>query len=127
MEGIENLTVAVSQLNQQASELSNIFNAKSSDEAQLPTVSGALKDTNTCIVSALSSLSQGTSILSHHLSDNLPKIGLLLTSEFTEEDQTTPEIEEKTTQNSNAQHPNSGEENSVADDDASNTAQCKVY
>ena len=100
MEGIENLTVVVSQLNQQASELSNIFNAKSSDEAQLPTVSGALKDTNTCIVSALSSLSQGTSILSHHLSDNLPKIGLLLTSEFTEEDQTTPEIEEKTSQNS---------------------------
>ena len=89
MEGIENLTVAVSQLNQQASELSNIFNAKSSDEAQLPTVSGALKDTNTCIVSALSSLSQGTSILSHHLSDNLPKIGLLLTSEFTEEEETT--------------------------------------
>ena len=127
MEGIENLTVAVSQLNQQASELSNIFNAKSSDEAQLPTVSGALKDTNTCIVSALSSLSQGTSILSHHLSDNLPKIGLLLTSEFTEEDQTTPEIEEKTTQNSNVQQPTSGEENSVADDDSSNTAQCKVY
>ena len=125
MEGIENLTVAVSQLNQQASELSNIFNAKSSDEAQLPTVSGALKDTNTCIVSALSSLSQGTSILSHHLSDNLPKIGLLLTSEFTEED-TTSEIEEKT-QNSNAQQPTSGEENSVADDDTSNTAQCKVY
>ena len=127
MEGIENLTVAVSQLNQQASELSNIFNAKSSDEAQLPTVSGPLKDTNTCIVSALSSLSQGTSILSHHLSDNLPKIGLLLTSEFTEEDQTTPEIEEKTTQNSNVQQPTSGEENSVADDDSSNTAQCKVY
>mgnify|MGYP001214404036 FL=1 len=126
MEGIENLTVAVSQLNQQASELSNIFNAKSSDEAQLPTVSGALKDTNTCIVSALSSLSQGTSILSHHLSDNLPKIGLLLTSEFTEEEETTSEIEEKT-QNSNAQQPTSGEENSVADDDASNTAQCKVY
>ena len=126
MEGIENLTVAVSQLNQQASELSNIFNAKSSDEAQLPTVSGALKDTNTCIVSALSSLSQGTSILSHHLSDNLPKIGLLLTSEFTEEEDTTSEIEEKT-QNSNAQQPTSGEENSVADDDASNTAQCKVY
>ena len=113
MEGIENLTVAVSLLNQQASELSNIFNAKSSDEAQLPTVSGALKDTNTCIVSALSSLSQGTSILSHHLSDNLPKIGLLLTSEFTEEDQTTPEIEEKTTQNSNVQQPTSGEENSI--------------
>ena len=126
MEGIENLTVVVSQLNQQASELSNIFNAKSSDEAQLPTVSGALKDTNTCIVSALSSLSQGTSILSHHLSDNLPKIGLLLTSEFTEEEETTSEIEEKT-QNSNAQQPTSGEENSVADDDASNTAQCKVY
>ena len=126
MEGIENLTVAVSQLNQQASELSNIFNAKSSDEAQLPTVSGALKDTNTCIVSALSSLSQGTSILSHHLSDNLPKIGLLLTSEFTEEEETTSEIEEKT-QNSNAQQPTSGEENSVADDDASNTAQCKIY
>jgi hypothetical protein len=127
LEGIENLTVAVSQLNQQASELSNIFNAKSSDEAQLPTVSGALKDTNTCIVSALSSLSQGTSILSHHLSDNLPKIGLLLTSEFTKEEQTTPEIEEKTTQNSNVQQPTSGEENSVADDDSSNTAQCKVY
>ena len=126
MEGIENLTVAVSQLNQQASELSNIFNAKSSDEAQLPTVSGALKDTNACIVSALSSLSQGTSILSHHLSDNLPKIGLLLTSEFTEEEETTSEIEEKT-QNSNAQQPTSGEENSVADDDTSNTAQCKVY
>ena len=126
MEGIENLTVVVSQLNQQASELSNIFNAKSSDEAQLPTVSGALKDTNTCIVSALSSLSQGTSILSHHLSDNLPKIGLLLTSEFTEEEETTSEIEEKT-QNSNAQQPTSGEENSVADDDASNSAQCKVY
>ena len=126
MEGIENLTVVVSQLNQQASELSNIFNAKSSDEAQLPTVSGALKDTNTCIVSALSSLSQGTSILSHHLSDNLPKIGLLLTSEFTEEEETTSEIEEKT-QNSNAQQPTSGEENSVADDDTSNTAQCKVY
>ena len=125
MEGIENLTVAVSQLNQQASELSNIFNAKSSDEAQLPTVSGALKDTNTCIVSALSSLSQGTSILSHHLSDNLPKIGLLLTSEFTEEE-IESEIEEKT-QNSNAQQPTSGEENSVADDDTSNTAQCKVY
>ena len=49
MEGIENLTVAVSQLNQQASELSNIFNSKSLDEAQLPTVSEALKDTNTCI------------------------------------------------------------------------------
>jgi hypothetical protein len=125
LEGIENLTVAVSQLNQQASELSNIFNAKSSDEAQLPTVSGALKDTNTCIVSALSSLSQGTSILSHHLSDNLPKIGLLLTSEFTEEE-IESEIEEKT-QNSNAQQPTSGEENSVADDDASNTAQCKVF
>ena len=126
MEGIENLTVVVSQLNQQASELSNIFNAKSSDEAQLPTVSGALKDTNACIVSALSSLSQGTSILSHHLSDNLPKIGLLLTSEFTEEEDTTSEIEEKT-QDSNAQQPTSGETTSVADDDASNTAQCKIY
>ena len=113
-------------MNQQASELSNIFNAKSSDEAQLPTVSGALKDTNTCIVSALSSLSQGTSILSHHLSDNLPKIGLLLTSEFTEEEDTTSEIEEKT-QNSNAQQPTSGEKNGVADDDTSNTAQCKIY
>ena len=37
LEELENLTVAVSQLNQHASELSNIFNAKSSDEAQLPT------------------------------------------------------------------------------------------
>ena len=121
LEGIENLTVAISQLNQQAAELSNIFNAKSTDEAQLPTASEALKDTNTCIVSALSSLSQGTSILSHHLSDNLPKIGLLLTSEFTEEE---PEIEEKS-QNSNSQRPISGEDANSPDEDT--TSQCKVF
>ena len=116
------MTVAISQLNQQASELSNIFNAKSTDEAQLPTASEALKDTNTCIVSALSSLSQGTSILSHHLSDNLPKIGLLLTSEFTEEE--LPEIDEKS-QNSNSQQPTSGENANSPDDDT--TSQCKVF
>ena len=116
------MTVAISQLNQQAAELSNIFNAKSTDEAQLPTASEALKDTNTCIVSALSSLSQGTSILSHHLSDNLPKIGLLLTSEFTEEE--LPEIDEKS-QNSNSQQPTSGENANSPDDDT--TSQCKVF
>ena len=74
-------------------------------------------------VSALSSLSQGTSILSHHLSDNLPKIGLLLTSEFTEDSRNSPEIDEKD-QNSISKQPNSGEENSIADEDTSNTAQC---
>ena len=116
------MTVAISQLNQQAAELSNTFNAKSTDEAQLPTASEALKDTNTCIVSALSSLSQGTSILSHHLSDNLPKIGLLLTSEFTEEE--LPEIDEKS-QNSNSQQPTSGENSNSPDDDT--TSQCKVF
>lgn len=85
LEHIENITVSISQLNQQASEWNTIFHSKANDEHQLPTVSEALKDTNTCIISALSSLSQGTSLLSHHLSDNLPKIGRLITSELIEE------------------------------------------
>ena len=62
------------------------YSAKADNEAQLPTVSEALKDTNSCIVSALASLRDGTSILSHHLSDNLPKIGRLLTSEFIQDE-----------------------------------------
>ena len=86
LENIENLTVSISQLNQNAAELSHVYNAKAKDEAKLPTCSEALKDTNTCIMSALSSLSQGTSLLSHHISDNLPKIGILLTSELTVEE-----------------------------------------
>ena len=86
LENIENLTVNISQLNQKASEMSSIYSAKAENEAQLPTVSGALKDTNSCIVSALASLRDGTSILSHQLSDNLPKIGRLLTSEFIQDE-----------------------------------------
>ncbi len=97
LEGVENITVIISQLNQQASEMSAIFHAKATNEAQLPTTSEALRDTNSCIVSALTALSQGTSMLSHHLSDNLPKIGLLLTSEFTPEE-TTLEQETKSEQ-----------------------------
>jgi len=86
LENVENLTVIVSQLNQKSSDICSIYSAKADNEAQLPTVSEALKDTNSCIVSALASLRDGTSILSHHLSDNLPKIGRLLTSEFIQDE-----------------------------------------
>ena len=86
LENVENLTVIVSQLNQKASDICSIYSAKAENEAQLPTVGEALKDTNSCIVSALASLRDGTSILSHHLSDNLPKIGRLLTSEFIQDE-----------------------------------------
>jgi chromosome segregation ATPase len=63
----------------------------------LPTVSEALRNTNMCIISALCSLSQGTSVLSHSLSDNLPKIGLLLTSEFIEVIKEIEEVPEEPT------------------------------
>ena len=93
LENVENLTVIVSQLNQKASDICSIYSAKAENEAQLPTVSEALKDTNSCIMSALASLRDGTSILSHHLSDNLPKIGRLLTSEFIQDEPSSSESE----------------------------------
>ena len=82
METVENLTVSVSQLDQHSSELSQDFGEKARDEAMLPTVSNALKDTNSCIVSAFHSLTSTTTGLNHQLSDYLPRIGLLLTSDF---------------------------------------------
>lgn len=84
----------ISQLSQQSSEISSVYHAKAKDEAQLPTVSEALKNTNSCIVSALSSLAQGTSLLSHHLSDNLPKIGRILTTSDSFKDQDDDEEED---------------------------------
>ena len=45
LEDVEYLTIIVSQLNLQAAELNSVYKAKATDEAQLPTVSEALKDT----------------------------------------------------------------------------------
>ena len=47
-------------------------------------VGEALKNTNSCLESALSSLCQCSSALRRQIYNNLPKIGLLLTSELKE-------------------------------------------
>ena len=46
LESIENLAVGISQLAASASVLSADYQSKSSDEANLPTVSSALRNTN---------------------------------------------------------------------------------
>ena len=46
LEEIENLAVGISQLAGSASNLSSVYQSKASDEAELPTVSSALRNTN---------------------------------------------------------------------------------
>lgn len=96
LEAIENLTVNISQLDVAANELSKIYLSKATDEAKLPTVSDALRNTNQCIVAALASLTLCTSALSQTLSDNLPRIGLLITSKFQEDNDEKSNIKRET-------------------------------
>ena len=49
---VENLAVEFSQLLASASNLSSEYQSKASDEAELPTVSSALRNTNQVIFSA---------------------------------------------------------------------------
>ena len=76
----------VEQLDQTSGELCSLFMTKANDESKLPTVSEALKNTNSCLESALSSLCQCSSTLRRQMYENLPKIGLLLTSELKEDE-----------------------------------------
>ena len=46
IDDIENLAMGISQLTGEASNLSSVYQSKASDEANLPTVSSALRDTN---------------------------------------------------------------------------------
>lgn len=78
VEAIENLTVAVSQLHQETTELYNIYSAKAVDENNLPTVTDQLKNTNQCIVASLSSIANGENSISRLLSDNMPRIITLI-------------------------------------------------
>ena len=87
LEAVENFAVIVEQLDQTSGELCSLFMTKANDESKLPTVSEALKNTNSCLESALSSLCQCSSTLRRQMYENLPKIGLLLTSELKEDDE----------------------------------------
>ena len=53
LEEVENLAVGVSQLLTSASNLSSEYQSKASDEAELPTVSSALRNTNQVIILSL--------------------------------------------------------------------------
>jgi len=79
--------VIVGQLDQSSEELCSLFITKANDESKLPTVGEALKNTNSCLESALSSLCQCSSALRRQIYNNLPKIGLLLTSELKENEE----------------------------------------
>ena len=87
LEAVENFAVIVEQLDLTSGELCSLFMTKANDESKLPTVSEALKNTNSCLESALSSLCQCSSTLRRQMYENLPKIGLLLTSELKEDDE----------------------------------------
>ncbi|TRY62603.1 hypothetical protein TCAL_08211, partial [Tigriopus californicus] len=78
VEAIENLTVAVSQIHQETTELYNIYSAKAVEENGLPTVTDQLKNTNQCIVASLSSIANGENAISRLLSDNMPRIITLI-------------------------------------------------
>ena len=53
LEEIENIAVGVSQLAGAASNLSSVYQSKASDEADLPTVSSALRSTNQVIINLI--------------------------------------------------------------------------
>lgn len=91
LDAVENITVAVSQLHQQAQEFYMTYKSKSDDENNLPTVSNQLQNTNKCIVAALATLVASLNNLSLNLSDNLPRIGALVTAKYE------PSVEEPTT------------------------------
>ena len=101
----------VEQLDQTSGELCSLFMTKANDESKLPTVSEALKNTNSCLESALSSLCQCSSTLRRQMYENLPKIGLLLTSELKEEDEI---IEQPSSSSSRASGTEPHSENNVA-------------
>jgi len=84
LDAVENITVAISQLHQQAQEFYLVYKSKSEDENELPTVSGQLQNTNKCLVAALSTLVSSLNSLSLNLSDNLPRIGALITARYEE-------------------------------------------
>ena len=111
LEAIENFAVIVGQLDQVSQELCSLFLTKSNDESKLPTVSEALKNTNSCLDSALTSLCQCTSMLNRQMYDNLPKIGLLLTSEFTDDPNSDQQISENQDQNNTLD--NAGDKSNV--------------
>ncbi len=71
--GLKNLSVAMSQLVQQASELQQAYESKANDENQLPTVTDQLRNTNRCIVSSLSSMSSAIQCVSRGMSDNMTR------------------------------------------------------
>ena len=50
LEKIEILTVKISELSREASNLSSIYQSKASDESELPTVSSSLRTTNQVIL-----------------------------------------------------------------------------
>ena len=78
IEAVENVTVIVSQLYQELNEFASIYSAKALDENQLPTVTEHLKNTNQCLVSALSGMVSSVNSLSRQLSDSLPRIIILI-------------------------------------------------
>jgi len=69
---IENISVAVCQLCQQARDLLSVYRSKAGHESELPTVSSQLRNTNKCVVNALSCLVGSLESLSVNLSDALP-------------------------------------------------------
>ena len=81
-EQIENLVVSISLLVSTASNMSSVYQSKASDEAELPTVSSALRNTNQCVVAATVSLTSGLEALSRNLTSHLPKIGALVGANF---------------------------------------------
>ncbi len=77
---LENLSVCLSQLSAQAGELARTYANKAADESALPTVTERLRDTNQCIVAALTSVNQAVADLSRLLADNLGRVSVLLQS-----------------------------------------------
>ena len=82
LDSVENITVALSQLHQQGQEFLIVYRTIAADEEELPTVPTQLKNTNQCIVAALSNLVSSLNALSRNLSDNLPRIGGLISAVY---------------------------------------------
>jgi len=78
----ENIVVAVCELGEQARELFGVFKSKSDHESELPTVSSQLRNTNKCIVNALTSLASSLQSLASNLSQNGSSVGRLINCQF---------------------------------------------
>ena len=66
----------------QARDLLQVYRTKSGHESELPTVSTQLRNTNKCIVNAMSCLAVSLEALSANLSDALPSIPAMVEAAF---------------------------------------------